>query len=817
VRPDGRSSADAAVPGGANGPSARLPRAFRLLLAAAVGLFTVAAGYTSVLIGERQDTLGRVSRYNVAWLASQATAEHFRLQRQVAAYLVPGTEVDKDEVQLRLDILANRAAVMQGADFVEVAHREPELRDIVARLARVLDQAQPMLDALDDPGVGARLLALLATLDGPLSRLGATANAYVGDRVSEDQRELTRLHWLFTGVVAGLILCGLGLIGMIVWNNRLLQQAHRGLSALAATLRRASTELEAANLTVRRANAGLHTQNERFDAALNNMSQALCMVDGRGRLIVCNSRYLEMFGLGEVDARPGAALDIVRRGALAAGRYPAEVLEAVAAEQDRLAGDAHPGTFVRDQPDGPALAVAHRPMANGGWVATYEDITERRRVEARVAHMAHHDSLTDLPNRVLLHDRIEEALARVRRYGGGFALLYLDLDHFKEVNDTLGHPAGDALLSAVSRRLRGCIRESDFVARLGGDEFALLQHSAEQPVDAAALAERVVAALEVPFDLDGNRVAVGASVGIAVAPQDGDDADRLLRCADMALYHAKGDGRGGHRFFESFMDAQIHARRAIQADLRDALPRSEFEMFYQPIFDIALNQICGYEALIRWRHPTRGMVSPAEFIPIAEETGMIIPIGEWVMRTACAEAARWPISAKVAVNLSPVQFRSPALAQMVSAALEESGLAPGRLELEITETALLRDNEAVLAALHRLRGLGVRIALDDFGTGYSSLGYLRSFPFDKIKVDQSFVRDMEIRPDCAAIVESVAHLATSLGMGATAEGVETEAQLRRVEEAGCTEAQGYYFDEPKPAAELFRLPLGRKRTPRFAA
>ena len=793
---------------GSNGPL--VLRASRGILAAVAGLFVGAAVYTSVLISERQDALGRISRYNVAWLAAQAAAEHYRLQREVAAHMIPGSGVGLDEVQLRLDILANRTSVMRGAEFGEVIRREPELRTIIGDLEAAVASAEPLVARLDQPGMAVRLLDLLSGLDGRLMRLGSMANAHVGDLVAQDQEELGRLHHLYSGIVAALVLCGLGLIVLMLWHNRLLRQVHSGLRALTLDLTRTTTDLEHANGMAQRANAGLHVQNERFDAALSNMMQGLCMVDAHGQLIVCNRRYVEMFGLLGA-AEPGRPLAEVWRFAVASGRYPAEMLAVIGAEQEVLVRDGRAETLLREHPTGPALTVSHRPMADGGWVATYEDVSEQRRVEARVAHMAHHDALTDLPNRVLFHDRIREALNRLQRQpDASVAVLCLDLDHFKDVNDTLGHSAGDALLQAVADRLRGCIRQTDVVARLGGDEFALLQSGGDQPHDAAALAERVVAALEAPFGLDGHRIRIGASVGIALAPGDGADADRLLRCADMALYRAKADGRGGHRFFEPDMDAQLHARRAVQVDLHDALGRDQFEVHYQPIVNLAAGEAQGFEALLRWHHPTRGMVSPGEFIPLAEEAGLIIPIGKWVMRRACADAAAWPGNHRVAVNLSPVQFSSPDLAEAVAEALAHSCLAPSRLELEITETVLLRDNEAVLATLHRLRALGVRIALDDFGIGYSSLSYLRSFPFDKIKIDQSFVRDMEHRADCAAIVESVAHLATSLGMGATAEGVETEEHLRRVRAAGCTEAQGYHLGRPRPNRELFRPPAAER-------
>ncbi len=421
---------------------------------------------------------------------------------------------------------------------------------------------------------------------------------------------------------------------------------------------------------------------------------------------------------------------------------------------------------------------------------------------ARIFFMAHHDALTGLPNRVMFQERLEEALAQQRRRGDGIALLCLDLDHFKQVNDTLGHPAGDMLLKTVAERLRQCVREGDVVARLGGDEFAVLQCGAGQPGYASGLAQRIVATLGGPYDLGGDRAVIGASVGVAVATSELCSADVLLRNADIALYRAKADGRGGFCLFESGMDDQVQARRALERDLREALVRHEFEVFYQPVFQLQDRRLSGFEALLRWRHPDRGLVSPAEFIPVAEELGLIVPVGAWVLAQACTDAATWPIEIRVAVNLSPVQFYSPGLVAAVQRALQVSGLPAHRLELEITESALLQDSKTVLATLHELRALGLRTALDDFGTGYSSLSYLRSFPFDRLKIDQSFVREMTQRPDCRTIVRSVLDLSRELGMSTTAEGVETEDQLDLLSRDGCTEVQGFLFDRPRPAADI---------------
>jgi diguanylate cyclase (GGDEF)-like protein len=445
--------------------------------------------------------------------------------------------------------------------------------------------------------------------------------------------------------------------------------------------------------------------------------------------------------------------------------------------------------------------------------------------QTRARHLALHDALTDLPNRVLLAERLNQALVHARRHGDAPAVLCLDLDRFKEVNDALGHPMGDLLLREVAARLRACTRETDTVARLGGDEFAVVQVGASQPAEAEALCRRLLEVLGAPCRLDGHEVVVGASVGVALAPVDGDEPATLLRHADIALYRAKGEGRGTFRFFEEGMNRELQARRALERDLRRALDEGRFELHYQPQVELGSGRTVGVEALLRWRHPERGSVPPNDFIPLAEETGLIVPIGAWVLRTACAQALAWP-GLRVAVNLSAAQFRQPGLAETVAQALRETGLEPDRLELEITEGVLLEDTVAAVTTLHALRGLGVRIAMDDFGTGYSSLSYLRRFPFDKIKIDKSFVADLDggRSADAAAIVRAVVSLGSSLGMTTTAEGIEAEAQAELLRAEGCDEVQGYHFGRPMPPADLTRwlerqggVGGGHARGPRDAA
>jgi diguanylate cyclase (GGDEF)-like protein len=418
--------------------------------------------------------------------------------------------------------------------------------------------------------------------------------------------------------------------------------------------------------------------------------------------------------------------------------------------------------------------------------------------------MAHYDALTDLPNRVLFRERLDAALKGARD-GAQLAVLYIDIDEFKSVNDSLGHPVGDELLKAVADRLRACLRPSDFVARLGGDEFAIIQTAVAQPADTTDLVAKIYRAIREPLECIGHLVATDASIGIAVAPRDGTDLDQLLKNADLAMYGAKADGRRTFRFFESGMDARARALRLLEVDLRQAIADGGFELHYQPVVDLTDDSVTGCEALLRWHHPDRGMVSPAEFIPVAEETGLINALGEWVLTTACAAAADWPDHVKVAVNVSPIQFRSPTFALKVSAALAASGLAARRLELEITEAVLIRDDEAALAMLHQLRALGVRIALDDFGTGYSSLSYLQRFPFDKIKIDRCFIEDIAEPGGSASIVQAVMTIAAARRVTTTAEGVETQPQLETLRRLGCNEMQGFLFSPAVPAAEIARL------------
>jgi diguanylate cyclase (GGDEF)-like protein len=549
--------------------------------------------------------------------------------------------------------------------------------------------------------------------------------------------------------------------------------------------------------------ARLKLQNFQFDTAINNMSQGLCFFDADHRLMVCNDRYAEMYDLPPDRVGPGTPLTEIVELGFEAGSIPEMSREEYLHWRTNVAISGEPSDRIIEMRNGRTFKIRHRPLPDLGWVATHEDITEQRQAEIKIAHMAHHDALTDLANRVLLNERLESALATFRD-GEMIAVHHLDLDQFKAVNDTFGHPAGDQLLKIVAERLRGLVRTTDTIARMGGDEFVVLQAPIADPTEASALAQAIIELMSMPYDLNGHQAVVGASIGIAVSPGDGSSCDNLLRNADLALYRAKADGRGTFRFFEPVMDLQMQTRRTMELDLRKALPAGQFELYYQPVVNVASNEIRGFEALIRWNDPERGMIAPATFIPLAEEIGFIVPLGEWVIRQACVAAAKWPEDIHVAVNISAVQFRSPDLMKVIVGALAASGLDPARLELEITETVLLHSKEATLAVLHQLRALGVRIAMDDFGTGYSSLTYLQCFPFDKIKIDRSFVKDVTENKGSLNIVRAVAALANGMGMTTTAEGVETQDQLDRIAAEGCTEMQGFLFSRPIPEREIER-------------
>ncbi|MGX1318012.1 diguanylate cyclase (GGDEF)-like protein/PAS domain S-box-containing protein [Bradyrhizobium sp. USDA 377] len=681
----------------------------------------------------------------------------------------------------------------------------------------------------------------------------------------------------------------------------------------------------------REAHERIEAERLRLDTALNNMSQGLILYDASGYIVTCNRRYADMFGLSHDVIKPGCHIREAMYHRKERGAFGGDV-EAFCADVMRVVAEGTVSTRIHELPNGRAFQVINTPLAQGGWVATIEeiterrnleqerdrnyvflreiidhipsqitvkdagtrqyllvnrtaeeqfgqsseeivgktpfdlypdeaarlvteddskalqaaeglfkdehawrsqtkglryitstrigirdksgeprylisvveDVTERRRAHEKIAHMAHYDALTDLPNRTLFREQIERELAKVAS-GAQFALLYIDVDEFKGINDSLGHHVGDELLKAIATRLRGCLKKGDLIARLGGDEFAVIQTGIRSSADVLSFVTLIYEAIRQPYHCLGHQLSTDASIGIALAPQDGADLDQLIKNADLAMYGAKAEGRRTHRFFEPEMDASAKARLTMEQDLRQALVNGGFEIHYQPLVDLRSGAVTGCEALLRWRHPERGMVSPAEFIPVAEDTGLINELGDWVLRMACNEAATWPAHIRVAVNVSPVQLKCDTLALRIASALAASGLDPRRLELEITEAVLIRDDEAALSILHQLRSIGVRIALDDFGTGYSSLSYLKRFPFDKIKIDRCFVADIAETGGAPVIVQAVVNIAAASNMTTVAEGVETEAQREMLRNLGCTEMQGYLFSAPKPAAEVRKL------------
>lgn len=548
--------------------------------------------------------------------------------------------------------------------------------------------------------------------------------------------------------------------------------------------------------------AKFQAQANLFDIALRNMSHGLCMFDARGRLQVWNDQFLSISGIPSSRIHTNSTARSLYKLSRAivdersAGR--GSTLSTFAAASNALRS----GNLVLILPDDRVVSLMQRRTAEKGYVIIFEDITERRRNEARIQQMASYDDLTGLLNRSSFKAKVSEALKASARSKGDFAVHLLDLDHFKVINDTLGHPAGDRLLQMVADRLRGIGALSGSVARLGGDEFVIVQQSVTSPAVAEDLARRVLQELERPFDIDGTHVTIGASIGIAIAPFHANDEDRLLKCADIALYAIKGAGRSGFKIFQHEMEAATRARHALESDLRAALTNGELELHYQPIVDSSTGAIVSCEALLRWQHPVSGYIPPSDFIPVAEDTGLIVQLGNWVLNEACREARKWPSTVSVAVNMSPRQFGDPQLAFHVIGALNRSGLPAHRLELEITESVTLGATHKIVETINKLRQLGIRLSIDDFGTGYSSLSSLRNFAFDKLKIDRSFVSDLDRKAESTAIIRAIVGMGRSIGMAIVVEGVETETQLSILRTEGCDLIQGYVFSRPVAAPQI---------------
>ncbi len=537
-----------------------------------------------------------------------------------------------------------------------------------------------------------------------------------------------------------------------------------------------------------------------LSAVLDNLDQGVAMFDEDRRLVVCNDRYGRLYGADADQLRPGTSLVSIVARRVANGIFAGPSSQRYFEEQTTPA--LIPATKLHHLSDGRSIVVSRRPMTFGGWLTTHSDVSAIQRIEEQVAYLAHHDPLTGLANRQLFSERLHDARNRLGHTNEGFAILLIDLDRFKAINDTLGHPSGDALLVAVAERLRSCVTDADLVARLGGDEFAIVQMTGAHRESTSELARRLLDEVGAAYDLDGQKVMVGASIGIAKAPENGTDVDQLMRNADLALYRSKAEGRNCFRFYDRNMDANIRARHALELALRNSIMCEDFLLDYQPVIDVEGERVCAAEALVRWRHPAGTIIEPSKFIGIAEETGLIGPLGEWILRQACSDARDWPDEARVSVNLSVVQFTSGNICELVETVLRETGLAPGRLELEVTESLFLHASDTALDLLYRLKALGVSIALDDFGTGYSSLNYLTKFPFDRIKIDKSFIVDLGSRTESSAVVAAIIGVARSLDMSTTAEGVETADQYELLRLAGCSEMQGYLFGRPTAVGNL---------------
>lgn len=771
-------------------------RVVQIVLVTAIAALAVAAAYISVLVFDRQETLKQISRYNIAFSASQGMNELLRFRQRLAGLLAHPPEASAEEVDLRYQILLNRMSLFESGAFEDFLDAMPENRRSVNALDEALQRIGTYIDAIEEPENARAALALTQPLETELIALASEANEYGASELARDQNELIRLHWIFSLLALCLVVGGFVFVALLRWQHRLQVLAQQRLRATNEDLRRTSAELSESAAAARSANEELITQNLLFDTALNNMSHGLCMFDPQRRLIVSNRKMESIYGLTSRQLKPGTAFAELMRSMAESGASSDEGADDIEKRHRELIDAGHSGTLTQHLADGRTVLISHQPMQGGGWVAIYEDITERYRAQAQIAYMARHDTLTDLPNRLLMRERLEETLETSSGRRRHTAVMCLDLDNFKGVNDTLGHPAGDALLREVAARIRATIREADTVSRLGGDEFVIVQADLRRPKDAARLAERLIAAIDRPCLIDGHQVLTGASVGIATGYGKKADADDLLMKADVALYQAKAEGRGIYRFYEPEMNERLQRRRVLEAELRAADFDQQFHLVFQPIVELDSEKVVAMEALLRWTHPVHGAIPPDEFIPVAERTGLIVPLGEWVLRRACLEIARLPEHINVAANLSPMQFKRDDIVETVARVLAETDTPAHRLELEITETLLLEDDNKMHADLKRLRKLGTRISLDDFGTGYSSLSYLQKFAVDKIKIDRFFVREIAKSADQAAIVQTIVNLAFTLGMTTVVEGVEKDAQLRILRAMGCNEAQGELFSAP---------------------
>jgi len=793
--------------------AAKLYGAIALTLVLAGVLAGVTIGFAS-----RTEEAARVAQ--LSGLAFVRNAASLELMLEQQRRLVAGAALDAEQSKRQQDESAFReltdwsASLMQRMGYGP-ADKLPERYADVAQLG-----AFALAYARDERRYQAGAMA--ADFATAMDEVQHGLQADERQRARATQAELEGIRassrsvvaWVLAGTLAsGLLIVPLGLFSL----RRVMARLH-GIGGALVRLARNDTSVDvpgvehhdevgqlarsvavfkAKSIELLQKKAELERVNLQLEAAVNNMPLGLSMFDAQHRLLVCNRRYVEMYDLPpELTLRgtPYCALweHREKKGAL---HYPAE--------GSREPDFNRPGSMTIEFGSEKTYSVARQPLKGGGWVALHEDITLRRRQEQEITHLARHDPLTNLANRALFREQLQQALLRLGR-GQGFAVLCLDLDRFKPVNDTLGHPVGDALLRQVSERLLSCVRQGDLVARLGGDEFAIIQANVRDSDSSEKLAVRVVEAVGKPYVINGHHIEISTSMGIVLAPRDGSDADLLMNNADLALYRTKADGRNGYSFFKSEMNEHVLVRRSLEADLRRALEEDGLSLWYQPAVCLKRGTVTGLEALLRWTHPERGTIAPAEFIALAEESGLMGEVGDWALRRACMQAARWSSPARVAINLSPLQIKRN-LTEVVLQALADSGLAPSRLELEITEAVLMQDSHNTLAMLHQLRQLGVRIVMDNFGRGYCSVSYLRSFPFDKVKVDRALIAGMDRSAPTRAVIAGIVGMGNGLRMSTVAEGIENFAQLQTVRGFGCNEAQGYFFSPAVAGSEVERL------------
>ncbi len=750
-----------------------------LMTVAAVGVL-LAAFYVATSIQRQHRMLGEAVQSTIPISAAQTAVALAQATHMLsAARNEPGSE-GVAALRRSLENLKSTVETAVDGDFARFLTLDPRRKDLAVRLRSALDSLHPDAEQLQLPEVINALETNLEALEPEVIGLIAQASAYGANEVTNNQFRLEELYQKLEMLFGGLILFSISVGTMsLVQDNRL-----------------------------KVVDAELCAQNKRFEAAVNNMSQGLVFFDKEGRLIISNKRLAEQFNLDPALLVAGTHVDDMLRASNKGPTATPLSDEELIASRQKMAEAGGQSSTIREQADGRVFWVSQQPTDGGGWVITFDDITERRRAEARISYLAMHDAMTDLPNRVQFQDfldsgiKMQRSAGTSRLPGQGFAVHLVDIDNFKSINDIYGHPVGDAFLSELARRMKSIVRRHDIVARLGGDEFVIMQQHLRGAEDAAKFATRVVSLLSEPVVVEGVTLNCGASIGISLAPEDGMDAKLLLKRADLALYRAKDNGKSTFSFYDASMDHNLESRRLLEQELRQAVGQNQLVVYYQPQLQILSGETTGFEALVRWVHPTRGMVPPLDFIPLAEETGLINAVGEWVLRTACLEASKWPEHLKIAVNISPVQVKCHNFVETVIGALSMSGLAAHRLELEITESIFLQEDERTFSALRELRGIGVKFAIDDFGTGYSSLSSLRRFPFDKLKIDRSFVKDVLTRQDSVQIIHAVIGLGRSLGINTTAEGVEMQAQLDLLRAEGCTEVQGFMFGKPMPAADL---------------